>query len=241
MDPQLVSTLRSWLADDRQREAALLSSGYQGSAYLYAGEVGGQPQRLVIKKAAEGLFTGWFHRRMLRREARAYARMADVTGVPHSPGFLDDRWLLLEYIEGEPLKQKRFELQDPDAFYARLLQVLHDMHAAGVSHGDLNRKENILVTPDEQPYVIDFGTAVMRDGSLWDRLVFRLVRRFDYHAWIKTKYQRDLSDISPEDQRWYRPTVLEYLFRPMQKVWRIVSLRQWRKRRRKERAARRTR
>ena len=241
MDPQLVSTLRSWLADDRQREAALLSSGYQGSAYLYAGEVGGQLQRLVIKKAAEGHFTGWFHRRMLRREARAYQRMAGITGVPHSPGILDDRWLLLEYIDGEPLTKKRFELQDPDAFYARLLQVLHDMHEAGVSHGDLNRKENILVTADEQPYVIDFGTAVMRDGSLWDRLVFRLVRRFDYHAWIKTKYQRDFSRISPEDQRWYRPTVLEDLFRPMQKFWRAVSLRQWRKRRRNEREARRSR
>ena len=34
------------------------------------------------------------------------------------------------------------------------------------------RKENILVTAGEQPYVIDFGTAVMRDGSLWDRAVF---------------------------------------------------------------------
>ena len=241
MDPQLVSALRNWLADDRQREASLLSSGSQGSAYLYEGEVDGQPLRLVVKRAAEGLFTGWFHRRMLRREARAYERMADVTGVPHSPGILDGRWLLLEYIEGEPLTRKRHALSDREAFYAKLLQIIHDIHAAGVSHGDLKTKENILVADGEQPYVIDFGTAVMRDGSLWDVLFFRLCRRFDYHAWIKTKYNRDFSQISPEDERWYRPTIVERTITRLLKFWRRISLRQWRKQRRRERGERRTR
>jgi len=231
LDQQLVSTLRNWIADERQREAALLSSGYQGSAYLFEGEVDGRPMRLVVKQAAEGFFTGWFHRWMLRREARAYQRMADVQGVPHSPGFLDQRWLLLEYIEGEPLKTKRFELRDRDAFYARLLQVIHDIHDAGVSHGDLKRKENILVTADEQPFVIDFGAAVMRDGSLWDRLTFRLCRRFDYHAWIKTKYHRDYEAISDDDLRWYRPTLVERVVRRLLKFSRAITMRRWRKRR----------
>ena len=229
--------LRSWLADDTQREAALLSTGYQGSAYLFDGEVDGKRVRLVIKRAAEGSLTGWFHRRMLRREARAYDLMASVPGVPHSPGFLDDRWLLLEYIDGEPLTTRRYELTDAEAFYERLLQILHDFHAAGVSHGDLKRKQNVLVTADEQPYVIDFGTAVMRTGSLWDRLMFRLVRRFDYHAWIKVKYGRDYDEISAADLHWYRPTLLESGFRSLQKLWRVVSLRQWRKRRRRDREA----
>ena len=237
MDPQLVTALRKWLADDAQREAALLSAGYQGSAYLFNADVAGKPVRLVVKSAGEGRLTGWFHRMMLRREARAYSLMAAVPGVPHSPGFLDGKWLVLEYIHGEPLKSKRYELTDPEAFYERLLQILHDFHAAGVCHGDLKRKENILVTADEQPFVIDFGTAVMRQGSLWDLLMFRLVRRFDYHAWIKVKYNNDYAAISEVDQRWYRPTLLESAFRALQKAWRVISLRQWRKRRRRARAA----
>ena len=216
----------------------MLGSGYQGSTYLYEGEVNGERLRLVIKRAAEGRLTGWLHRRMLRREARAYQRMAGVRGVPHSPGLLDDRWLLLEYVEGESLMRENFEQGEREAFYAQFLQILHDIHAAGVSHGDLKRKENILVTPDGQPRVIDFGTAVMRDGSLWDLLLFRFVRRLDYHAWIKAKYHSDYSAISADDQRWYRPTLAERSFRVLQRFLRKVSLRRWRKRRRKRKAQR---
>ncbi len=238
MDEQLEQSLRRWLADDAQREAALLSAGYQGSAYLFADTLNNRPVRLVVKTAAGGLFTGWFHRLMLRREARVYERMANVAGVPHSPGFLDNTWLLLEYIDGESLKTARYSLSNPDAFYDQLLQVLHDFHAVGVGHGDLKRKDNVLVTADEQPVVIDFGTAVMRDNGLLDGLLFRLLRRFDYNAWIKVKYANDYSAISPDDARWYRPTVVESGFRLLRRFWRTITFRQARKARRRARASR---
>jgi len=172
---------------------------------------------------------------MLRREARVYELMSGLTGVPHSPGLLDGTWLLLEYIEGESLKAARHTLRDREAFYARLLQVLHDFHAAGVAHGDLKRKDNVLVTPDEQPVVIDFGTAVQREGGLVDRLVFRLVRRFDYNAWVKVKYDNDYSAISEADRRWYRPTIVEDGFRLIRRFWRTITFRQARKRRKRRR------
>lgn len=232
---QLAKALREWLADDVRRESALISSGYQGSAYLFEGEVDGKAIRLVIKRAAAGLLTGWFHRLMLRREARAYRLMAEVNGVPHSPGLLDGTWLLLEFIEGESLKTARNNLGDAEAFYARLLQVLHDFHAAGVAHGDLKRKDNVLVTADEQPVVIDFGTAVSRSGAIWDRLVFRIVRRMDYNAWVKVKYRNDYSAVSPEDSQWYRPTIVEQGFRLLRRFWRTVTFRQARKRRHRRR------
>ena len=76
MDTQLQTDLRAFLNDAPRREAALLSAGYQGSAFLY--EENGS--RLVIKQAAGGLF-GWFHQRMLNREARVYALLAEVPGV----------------------------------------------------------------------------------------------------------------------------------------------------------------
>ena len=238
MDEQLEHSLRRWLNDDAQREAALLSAGYQGSAYLYEGFIDGRSVRLVVKRAAGGLLTGWFHRLMLRREARVYERMADIAGVPDSPGFLDDTWLLLEYIDGESLKTARYSLDDAEAFYAGLLQVLHDFHGVGVGHGDLKRKDNVLVTVDQQPFVIDFGTAVMRDNGLFDRLMFRLVRRFDYNAWIKVKYASDYSAISAVDACWYRPTIVETVIRLLRRFWRTVTFRQARKARRRARAAR---
>lgn len=237
-DPQLAQVLRSWLADAEQREAALLSAGNQGAAYLYSGEVGGVPRMLVLKRAGSGLLSGWFHALMLRREAVVYQRLADVAGVPHSPGLLDNEWLVLDYVEGRSLKHARYELEDESGFYEQLLNILHDVHAAGVAHGDLKRKDNVLVTAGEVPCVIDFGTAVLRDGSLFDRLMFRLVRRFDYNAWIKVKYRNDYSAITVADRRWYRPTLVELAFRQLQRFWRLVSLRQPRKHWRRARDAR---
>ena len=234
LNPQLAQALRNWLANDELREAALLSAGYQGSAYLYAADVAGKPVKLVIKRAAQGFFSGWFHHLMLRREANVYVQMADVAGVPNSLGMLDKTWLLLEYIDGESLRMARYTLGNADAFYDRLLQVLHDFHAVGVGHGDLKRKDNVLVTREEHPYVIDFGTAVLRDGGLIDRLMFRLVRRFDYNAWVKVKYRNDYDAISAQDRQWYRPTIVENGFRVLRRLWRTVTFRKARKRRRRQ-------
>ncbi|MDP6435799.1 MAG: RIO1 family regulatory kinase/ATPase [Gammaproteobacteria bacterium] len=228
MDTQLQQELRAWLSNEKSREAALLSTGYQGSAYLY--DHGGR--RLVIKKASSGFFTGWIHRRMLQREARVYELLAEVEGVPHSPGMLDDTWLVLEYIEGRTLKVQRSFIREPEVFYNRLHKVIKDFHTAGVAHGDLKRKENVLVAEGEQPFVIDFGMAAMRDGGLIDRLLFRFVRRVDYNAWVKLKYHRNYSAVSDEDQQWYRPTIIERTLRVIRRAWRKVTFRQARKRRR---------
>jgi len=228
MHEALREDLRQFLNDEQRRESALLSSGYQGSAYLY--ESG--PTKLVIKQAAGGLLTGWFHRLMLRREAHVYHLLGDLPGVPHSPGMLDDTYLLLEFIDGESMKEARHGLSDPPAFYDRLREIISSFHALGIAHGDLKRKDNVLVTPDECPVVIDFGTAVTRDRSLFDRLVFRLVRRFDYNAWIKNKYDGDYAAITAEDLRWYRPTIVENTFRQLRRFWRTITFRQARKRRR---------
>jgi predicted Ser/Thr protein kinase len=229
MDTQLQEDLRAWLRDDARRERALLSAGYQGSAYLYDSN----GDRLVIKQAGGSWLTGWFHRHMLKREARVYKRLEAVNGVPHSPGMLDDTWLVLEFVDGVSLKDARHTLQNPENFYNRLREVITACHAVGVAHGDLKRKDNVLVMAGEQPCVIDFGTAVLRDGSLIDRLLFRLVRRFDYNAWIKVKYARDYATISEEDLRWYRPTIVERGFRVLRRIWRTITFRQARKRRRK--------
>ena len=237
MDSQLAHLLREWLADDERREQGLLSVGYQGAAYLFGGELDGQPVRYVLKRAAQGRFTAWIHSRMLGREARAYGLLAVVNGVPHSPGLLDGEWLVLDYIEGQPLKQLQGQLRDPQSFYTRLHRIIRACHAVGVAHGDLKRKDNILVAADEQPVVIDFGTAVLRDGTWLERRLFPLACRLDHNAWIKAKYGNNPAAISRDDARWFRPTWIENGLRPLRRLWRMLTLRQLRKRR--QRAARR--
>jgi predicted Ser/Thr protein kinase len=234
MDESLQTALRSVLQDDERRSAALLSSGYQGSAY----RVRYNDATYVVKEAGGGFFTGWFHRLMLRREGRVYQQLADVAGVPHSPGLLDDRWLVLEFIDGSSLKEKRKQLRDREAVFTRLREVISDFHAAGVGHGDLKRKDNILLNRAEEPFVIDFGTAVMRDGNWLDRLLFPLFVRFDRNAWVKAKYRFDLDKLTEEDRPWHQPTFVENAFRQVRRFWRTITFRQARNRWKKRRAAR---
>lgn len=232
MDDSLQTALRSVLRDETKRAAALLSAGYQGAAYLvdHAGA------RYVVKEAGGGFFTGWFHRRMLRREARVYSVLADVSGVPHSPGLVDNRWLVLEFVEGASLKEKRKQLHDRELFFSRLRQVISDFHAAGVGHGDLKRKDNVLLNNAEEPFVIDFGTAVLRDGGWFDRLLFPLFVRFDQNAWIKAKYRFELDKLTDADRSWYQPTFAENAFRQLRRFWRTITFRQARNRRKKRKA-----
>lgn len=227
----IAEPLRAWLADEPVREAALLSKGYQGSVYLY--EHAGR--RWVVKRAGQGLFTGWFHRLMLGREAAVYKKLGQVAGIPEALGLLDNEWLVLEFIDAKPLHQARYELHDYEGFYARMHSVIQAMHAAGVAHGDLKRKENILVTADESPYIIDFGTALRRDGAFIDRLLFDTVARADFNAWVKAKYANDYAQISAEDQRWYQPGLIEAVLRSIRNFWRMISFRGARKRRRRSR------
>ena len=91
--------LRAWLQDSATREAALLSTGYQGPVYLFSHN----NTQWVLKRAGTGALTGWLHRLMLRREAAAYAKLDAVDGVPNSLGMLDAQWLVLEFIDGESL------------------------------------------------------------------------------------------------------------------------------------------
>ena len=125
------------------------------------------------------------------------------------------------------------ELSDRAGFYARLLETLWQMHDAGVAHGDLKRKRNILVGPTEQPYVIDFGIAVVADDRRG--FLFELVRQVDRNAWIKHKYRGRLTDISAEDAPLYKPMRSERLMRLLRPAWHAATLRRWRKRRRKMR------
>ena len=100
----------------------------------------------------------------LAREARAYARLEGVTGIPRFLGVVDRQAIALEYVEGRPLKDLPRGALEP-AFFDRLDALLEAMHARGVAHADLHRGD-VLLGPGGQPYLIDFSTSwVARAGS----------------------------------------------------------------------------
>jgi len=211
-------------------EAKLLASGYQGEVYLVETPDG----PLIVKRAMGGAIARAARRAMLRREYAIYRLLAGVAGVPRCLGLIGGEELVLEFVPGESLRHRRLAPAERERFFAALLEVISAVHRAGVAHGDLKRKDNILVGPGGMPCLIDFGTAVSAPpgAGWWRRLLYRQWRRVDINAWVKLKYQRRIEAISPEDRRHFRPTLPERVARLVRRAWRTATLRRRRRSRR---------
>jgi predicted Ser/Thr protein kinase len=143
--------------------------------------------RMLAVKCATGRGAlGVANRLALRREYRAYRRLDGVAGVPRCHGLVDDRWLLLDFVEAVPFRHAAVG----PAFFARLLETLQAMHERGVAHGDLKRKANLMVDERGQPVLIDFGAAVVRRRGRHpvNRRLFEFMRQTDLNAFVKLKY-----------------------------------------------------
>jgi predicted Ser/Thr protein kinase len=136
----------------------LLGSGYQASVHLHETSAG----PIVVKVPHGGGPLGRLWRALLEREAAVYERLAHVPGVPRAFGIVGDRYLALQYVEGPSLREYEARIADREAFFGKLRQTLEAMHAAGVAHGDLKRKDNVIVAAGEEPYLVDFGIATRR-------------------------------------------------------------------------------
>ena len=217
--------LFEWLRAEMQagrREP--LGSGYQAVVHRHVGPFGD----VVVKSPHEKSLRGALARKAVRREHRVYSRLAGIPGVPRVRGLLDGTHLVLEHVPGPSLRDHDANLRDRERFFAHLLGTIDAMHAAGVAHGDLKRKDNIIVGPDERPYIIDFGIARLRHGE--GDVAFRLVEQMDYNAWVKRKYRREFDQISPADAARYRPLMLERIARWVRIPWQMVTLRRARQR-----------
>ncbi|MDH3749828.1 MAG: hypothetical protein OEU90_07005 [Gammaproteobacteria bacterium] len=189
--------------------------GYQGNIHI--GRVG--DKNVLIKSAAGRGLTAWLNRWMLGREYRIYRRLTGVDGIPHCYGFFMGRYLVLENVDSQTLRHAT--IRDRSAFFAEMLTIIKSIHERGVAHGDLKRKENILVTHDSRPCLIDFGVSVFRKPGFHPLNHFRhsFSHQHDFNAWVKHKYDRKFQDIPPEDAQYHRPLRIERMARTIKKTW----------------------
>lgn len=207
----------------------LLGSGYQGVVYLRERADG---PRIVKSPIGSGLARS-ARRAMLRREYSVYQRLQGIRGIPRCDGLVAGEDLVLEFVPGGSLRELRLDGAARERFFAELLALIRAIHGAGVAHADLKRKDNILVGPDGQPFLIDFGMAVTVDASSGRlrRWLFQQARRTDLNAWFKLKYQRQARTVAAADAAIYRPTIPERLARVLRRSWRALTLRRRRRRR----------
>ncbi len=173
-----------------------LASGYQ--AHVYKIEVHGQPY--IIKQAVAGPL-GFVHRYMLRREARAYAHAQGIAGVPTCHGLVNGQYLVLEFIDGHTLREQR-DFDDPETFFGELRHIIEALHARELAHGDLKKRENVMIDAAGRPYVIDFGVATVRLRGFHpiNHFVHNTLRRYDINALHKHLYRAGEGRLVPADE-----------------------------------------
>ncbi len=152
----------------------------------------------------------------LRHEHQAYHRLQGLTGFAPCYGLVEQRWLVLEYVSGTPFRSARIE--DRDSFFDRLLTQIRSMHERGVAHGDLKRKDNLLVSDDGQPVILDLGAATLFKPGFHpiNHRLFRFICQTDLNAWVKLKYGGYLN-VSTADAALLQRTWLEKLLGRMRR------------------------
>lgn len=221
LDAGTEHALLEWIEARARSGQAAHARGYQGSVYVY--ETGGR--RYAVKTApARGLW-GAGQRWMLRREHGAYRRLGDFPGAPRCYGLLRGRYLVLDYIEGVPLRQA--EIGDRRRFFDALLRYIEELHRRGVAHADLKRRDNLLVLEGQRPCLVDFGAAIVRKPGFapLNHWLYGLARRFDLNAWVKLKYDGRYEQMTPEDRAHYRRTAVERIARAVKRTYLSVKRR----------------
>jgi RIO-like serine/threonine protein kinase len=199
------SEILHWIKNSVKTGSHIFSHGYQGHTYIYEGK----SQRLIIKAPMGWGLSKYVRRLMLSNEYRVYNRLAGIKGVPLCYGFVDGRYLVLEFIEGVSFRNS--PVTDNPTFFDTLLELIKEIHKAGVAHGDLKKKDNLLIIKGQTPCVVDFGVAIVRKSGFapLNHYLYNLYQQFDYNAWAKLKYNNNFDHISEEDKKYYHRTLIE--------------------------------
>jgi predicted Ser/Thr protein kinase len=203
------SQLIQWIRARVKEGSNVFSYGYQSHVYLYEHK----GQRLILK-APMGWGIGKLIRvAMLRNEYKVYSKLPEMQGIPRCYGLLDGRYLVLEYIDGVPIRNA--QITNRTIFFTTLLHLIKGLHNAGVAHTDLKKKDNLLVVQGKLPCVIDFGVAIVRKPGFapLNHYLYNLSKKFDFNAWVKLKYNRKYENVTEEDREYYNRTHVEKVSR----------------------------
>lgn len=210
--------LRAWILSSLESGRNVLSGGYQGTVLHYRED----GVSLVVKVPPRSPWQRPLLVRTLRHEYRIYQKLEGLAGVPRCYGLLDGCFLVLEYVDG--LSLRNGAIGDRARFFEDFRRLLEELHKRGVAHADLKKKDNILITADNRPYLVDFGVACLRKPGFapFNHWLFAMAARFDFNAWIKHKYQRHYEEVNAVDRAYFQMTLIERVSRLIKQPYRAV-------------------
>jgi eukaryotic-like serine/threonine-protein kinase len=146
----------------------LLGRGGMGAVWLAHRSDGRYAGRVAIKLLNLALLTPAGVERF-RREGSALARLAhpNIARLVDAGVTSDDQpYLVLEYIEGEPIDRwcdtRAMDVNARVRLFLQVLDAVAHAHSKLILHRDL-KPPNILVTSDGQVKLLDFGIAKLTD------------------------------------------------------------------------------
>jgi len=199
------SELNHWIREHLNSSENALSAGYQGKTLLF----NEQNHKLVIKAPLGNFLTRPINRALLRHEYRIYQKLQGMDAVPRCYGMVNNEFLVIEFIEGQTIRQRHPE--PSSEYFVKLLAAIKEMHHRQVAHFDLKRSENLLITENDEPKLIDFGVSVIRkEGLHWlNQYIYNLAKQFDFNAWARHKCHKQMHLLNEEDKKYYRKMKIE--------------------------------
>ncbi len=148
-----------------------LGRGGMGAVYLAERADGVYQQRVAIKVLQEQVFTPALVERFREeRQILAGLKHAGIARLLDGGVTVDGRpYLVLEYVDGKPIDQycdeAKLSLEERLRLFLQVAAAVQDAHQQLVLHLDL-KPANILITPDGEPRLLDFGIArILPEGG----------------------------------------------------------------------------
>lgn len=221
------------LAGTAYRLVRVFKHDFWAMTCLYETDAAVEIPKVVVKCGRMQPFCGlplkWYARRLRNHEEVIYKTLAGVRGVPRWAGCVGRCGYAIEYIEGQPLDHVE---RPPKGFFDRLRDLFDAVHARGVAYADSNKRSNILVGPDGQPYLIDYQISIRRRDDLpWPinaiiaRFISYICGKDIYHLY-KHKRRMCPDELTDEEEAISRRRAgLHLIHRKLTKPYRAVRRR----------------
>lgn len=179
-----------------------IGAGGMGEVYLARDPQLERTVALKILPARLAADSQHLHRFLQEARAASKLKCANVAHIYEIGEESGQHFIAMEYVEGQPLDQRingqPQSAGDITSIGIQIARALEEAHAKGVTHRDI-KPQNIIVTPDMEVKVLDFGLAKL--DSMAGAAGEKKTPESELATWVKTSpgvVMGSVSYMSPE-------------------------------------------